>query len=236
MLVEDLFRSLSFGELTNLAISGNGSGTIVESQQPKIINYTNEALLRLYSRFVLKENDVLVQLYEHITFYHLMPRFALNFAPKTGEANEPIRYLLDLPQEPFKDEVIKVLTIYDGVGREIPLNDEEKHNSCFTPQAKVIQVPQPLDETFLSVRYQQKHPKLSGDKSEEITCPDILVGALTSYIAFKVFSHMNSADSTQKAQEFMGMYESLCAEATDRDLVNSSTSQSNTRFSRGGWI
>lgn len=236
MLVSDLFTALSIGELTNLSMSGNGSGTIIESQRPKIINYSNEALLRLYARFLLKENDVLVQLYEHITFYHLLPRFALNYATPTGEFDEPIRYLLDLPQEPFKDEVLKVLTIYDGKGRELPLNDEEKHNSLFTPQAKVVQVPKPLDETFINVRYQQRHQVLTGDLNQSVDCPEVLLGALTAYIAYKVFSHMNTADSNAKAQEFMGIYEAVCTEATDRDLVSSSISQSNTRFARGGWI
>lgn len=236
MLVSDLFTALSIGELTNLSMSGNGSGSIIESQQPKVLNYANEALLRLYSRFPLKENDVLVQLYEHITFYHLIPRFALQHVPASDEFDEPIRYLLDLPHEPFKDELLKVLTIYDGKGREVPLNDEEKHNSLFTPQAKVLQVPKPLDETFLSVRYQQRHRPLTGDLKQHVVCPEVLLGALTSYIAYKVFSHMNTADSNQKAQEFLSMYEAVCVEATDRDLVSSSISQSNTRFARGGWI
>jgi hypothetical protein len=236
MLVSDLFTALSIGELTNLSMSGNGSGTIITAQQPKIIRYANEALLALYARFPLKENDVLVQLYEHITFYHLIPRFALQYATPDGEFNEPIRYLLDLPQEPFRDEVLKVVAIYDGKGKQLPLNDEEKHDSLFTPQAKVLQVPNPLDETFINVRYQQRHRPLTGDVDQYVACPEVLLGALTSYIAYKVFSHMNTADSNAKAQEFMGTYEALCNEATDRDLVSTSISQSNTRFCKGGWI
>lgn len=235
MLVSDLFQMLSVGELSNLAMSTNGSGTIVTAQQPKLIAYANEALLRLYSRFILKENDVLLQLYEHITFYHLIPRFSLNYTPVGTTDNEPIRYIWDMNQEPFSDNLLKILTVHDKFGKELPLNDEEKHNSLFTPQVKLLQVPNPADDQFLSVRYQQRHDKLLGDLTQMVHCPDVLEGALTAYIAYKVFSHMNSADSNAKSQEFNSTYESICGEITDRDLVNSSISQSNIRFYRGGW-
>jgi len=236
MLVSDLFSKLSFGELSNLAMSGNGSGTIVTAQQPKLIGYANDGLLRLHTKFVLKENDLLLQLYEHITFYHLIPRFSIQYTPPVGTVNEPIRYILDLPEEPFNDELLKVTTIYDHLGMEIPLNNEEKHNSCFTPQVKLLQVPNPVDEKFLTVRYQQRHAKLTGDLEQYISLPVSLEEALTSFIAFKVFSHMNTADSNSKAQEFNQTFEQLCGEVTDRDLVSSSISQSNIRFSRGGWV
>lgn len=235
MQVSDLFGMLSTGELSNLAMSANGSGSIALAQQPKLINYANDALLRLYSRFLLKESDVLIQLYESVTFYHLTPRFSVSYVPANPADSEPVRYLLDSAVEPFTDAILKVLTVYDKFGQQLPLNDEEKHNSVFTPQAKLLQVPNPVGGNFLSVRYQQRHAKLQGVLTEEIYCPDVLVGALTAFIASKVFSHMNTAESNAKAQDFAATYESVCGETTDRDLVNSSISQSNIRFSRGGW-
>lgn len=236
MLISDLFGMLSTGELSNLAMSTNGSGSIVTAQQPKLINYTNDALLRLYSRFVLRETDLLLQLYEHITFYHLIPRFSVSYVPTGPTDAEPIRYIIDGNAEPFTDELLKVLTAYDKFGRELPINDEEKHNSLFTPQAKLLQVPNPVEDQFLSVRYQQRHYVLAqGNLSQEIFCPEVLWGALTAYIASKVFSHMNTADSSAKAMEFKADYEAICSEITDRDLVNSSISQSNVRFYKGGW-
>jgi hypothetical protein len=105
----------------------------------------------------------------------------------------------------------------------------------FTPQTKTLQVPSPIDDRGLTVKYQQRHAKLQGELGETIECPDVLWPALTSYVAYKVFSHMNSVESSMKAQEFMATYESTCNDATTQDLVNSSISQANSRFHRGGW-
>ena len=235
MQVSELLERLSYGELSNLAISNNGNGTIIEAQQPKIISYTNEGLLRLYSRYVLEESDVLVQLYDSITLYNLLPAFAVHYVPGSEEFSEPIRYLLDTADAPFKDEVIRITTLFDNYGQHIPLNDEERHDSCFSPQVKVLQVPDPISDKVITVRYQKRHSKLNGELTQIITCPDVLLGALTSYIAYKVYSHMNSVESNAKAQEFNANFEQICNEVMDRDLVSSSVSQTNTRFARGGW-
>lgn len=237
MLFGDLCTQLAFGELGNLsAISDAVAGTIKTPALPKITNYTNEALLKLYSRFVLKENDLLLQLYPHITYYHLIPRFAVSYTPTGSVDNEPIRYILDTNYEPFADELLKVLSIHDMDGCKVPLNDENDDRSVFSPQDKLLQVPNPEDNTYLNLRFQQRHTKIQAVLSEEIVVPDVLMTALTSYIAYKTFSHMNSDNSTAKAQEFLALYERECDAVVANDLVGSSVSQTNSRFDRGGWV
>lgn len=235
MLVSELFARLSLGELSNLAISGNGSGTIITAGQPKIINYTNEALLKLYSRFVLKENDCFIVLNDYTTFYHLLPQFSVSYSGPPIPGNT-LQYILDSPGEQFQDEVIKILTVYNNLGHKLALNDDTDPWSVFTPQAKVLQITDPADWKMLNVRYQQRHPVLTGDLTQNIQLPDIIWGALTAYIAYKVFSHMNTAESTLKSQEFLTTYEKSCIEIVEGDLVSTSISQTNTRFHKGGWI
>jgi hypothetical protein len=41
MKIVDLFRQLSFGELSNLALGNSGSGTIVDEKQPQLVQYVN---------------------------------------------------------------------------------------------------------------------------------------------------------------------------------------------------
>lgn len=237
MLVSELFESLAQGELSNLAMAEDGNGTIVSgAPRTRIIRYANDGLLRLYSRFPIKENDVLVEMYEGITNYHLISRFAVNYVPVGSSDNEPIRYLLDLPAEPFLNDVIKIMAVFDSSdGSNRPVNDDANPISVFTPQATVLQVPIPIAGQSLSVLYQAKHPKLQGELDELIELPDFLVEAFTAFIAYKVFSHMNTQTSTAKAQEHLTMYESLCTEVVDKDLVAISVSTTCSKFYKGGW-
>lgn len=234
MNVSELFTKLSFGELSNISMAINGSGGIQEQDQPKIINYANEALIRLYSRFNLREKDVLVEMVEHITNYHLISRFA---ETKYNPDVEPYPYIKDLPREPFADDVIKILSVFDSLGCELPLNDPESPHSVFTPQANVLQVPNPIEGVALSVHYQAKHAVLSEScQSEEIQLPDVLHGALTSFIAYKVYSHMNTQEATTRGQEHFAIYEQIANSVTESDTVSTSISATNSRFHKRGWI
>lgn len=232
MTLDDLYTDLSYGELSNLSMSGDNGGSIQEESQPKIVRAANEALVRLYSRFILKENDVLIELESHITNYHLVERFS-----KTqGDEDETYRYILDTSNEPFKADVLKILQVFGDHGVEVPLNDGESFNSVFTPQHNVLQVPRPLQGRSLSILYQAAHEKLTdGDNSQEIILPDVLHGALRAFIAYKVYSQINTQEATAKAQEHLNQFEAVCTEAIEKDLVNTSVSQTNSKFHKRGF-
>ena len=234
MNVSDLFTRLSFGELSNTAMAISGSGGILEQNQPKIINYANEALVRLYSKFNLREKDVLIEMVEHITNYHLVSRFA---ETKYDPSVEPYAYIKDLPLEPFEDDVIKILSVYDSFGCKLSLNDPECEASVFTPQANVLQVPQPVKGAALSVHYQARHPNLSESRQdEEIQLPLVLEEALTAYIAYKVYTHMNTQEAIATGQGHFMMYQATVDSVIEADTVNTSVSASNSRFHKRGWI
>ena len=76
MILSDYFTELSYGELSNTAMAVDGTGTIEEAHQPKVVRYLNEGLCRLQGRFPLIQKDVLIELRDHSTNYHLIPRFA----------------------------------------------------------------------------------------------------------------------------------------------------------------
>ena len=236
LILQNLFQLLSRGVLSNLALANEGDGTIKTASQAKITDYVNEGLLRLYSRFVLKEQDVLIEQHEHITFYHLLPRFAVNHVPANELEDEPIRYILDLPKEKFEGDVLRILSVFNSDGCKLPLNDDGNCKSLFTPQANILQVPDPVPEKALNVLYQAKHKKLLGELEEQIHIPDVLLEALLSFIAYKVFSHMNSQDSSAKSREYLAMYEAICTETVGQDLVSTSISTTPTRFESRGWV
>lgn len=233
MNVNELFRRLSYGELSNLSIGGEGSGTIKEDGRNRIINYANEALVRLYSRYVLRENDLIIQLEDYITSYHISCKFALTHEETPGLT----RYIVDHEGDPYTGDFIKALTIYNSVGERLPLNDVGNSMSVFTPQPNTIQVPFPASGEVIGVNYQAKHAPLPYDNEEScIELPTVLEGALTALIAHKVFLNMNGQENSAKAVEYLATYEGICAEVTDRDLVNSSSSQTSEKFYERGFV
>jgi hypothetical protein len=234
MKLSDLFKSLSYGELSNLAMAAEGNGSIVTADQPKLVLHANEGLLKLYTRFILKEKDVVIQTVDHITNYHFLKKYALSVY-QVGQIEYP--YIQDLVAEPFQEDMIKILAVYNDCGQELPLNDDERLSSLFTPQARVLQVPRAVTGIGLSVLYQARHMPLTlGELEAEIELPDVLHSALSAYIAYKVYTNMNTAESTAKAQEHLGNYEGTCLEAETKDLLSTSISTTNSRFKKRGWI
>lgn len=234
MNLTELFRRLSVGELSNLALSNGGDGTIQEAQQAKLVLYANNALMALHTRFLLKESDLIVRQRGFLTNYQLTAKYALTNAV---EDQDFTAYIEDSVIHPFQDDVIKVLEVWNILGNEVALNDEEGIGGVFTPQPNVLQIPRPADMVPLSVHYQAAHPQLSvEDLDQEIDLPLFLEPALSSYVAWKVFSHMNTQESTAKAAEHSQQFDTICIEAVDRDLISTLKSSGMARFERRGWI
>lgn len=225
MTVTEFLQRLSYGPLSNLAIGGSGSGTCDPDKVPSLVNYTNEGLLHLYSRFILNERSLIIQMYDAITRYELSSARSRTVTP-----TDPlqVQYVMDSELDPFTDDLIKVLQIFDDIGREIKMNDQSVYGSIFTPQFNILQIPIPVDGLPLYLSYQAKHaPLVSTALGDTINLPAVLEEALISYVAHKVFFHMNGQEHSAKSNEHLTKYEGVVAEVLDKDLVNSSTSTDN---------
>jgi hypothetical protein len=235
MNLNDLFTELALGELNNLAMAENN--TIIPSKRPQVVVAANEALLKLFSRFVLKEKDMMIEMREAVTNYHLLKRYALS---QYDEDNPPDRfnmpYIVDNIGEPFLEDVIKILSVYTSWGAKLPLNDIENPSSVHTPHSTMLQVPIPIAGQALMLEYQARHTLLDHcNCNEEILLPDVLLPALKAYIASKIYSSMNTAEGTTKGQEHSLNYENHCLEVVEKDLVSSSYSTTNTKFDKRGF-
>jgi len=234
MNLAGLFKSLAEGELSNLAMAEDGDIAVLA--RPQVLRYANQALTRLYARFVLDEKELLLQQHAEITHYYLLPRFATNYTPTGPDDDEEIRYILDSAEAPFEGGVLKILRVFDEAGTKLHINDDNMPYSVFTPRIDIFQVPIPDDGKVLSLVYQAGHKPLSGDLMQEIMVPDVLLEALNAFIAHKIFSTINSQDASRRAQEHLMIYQDRIGESYDRDLVNSSVSTTNERFTLRGWI
>ena len=236
MNVQELFQQLSYGELSNLSMAQQVPGQISADQQAKVLMAVNDALKRLYSRFVLSEKDIIIELQAGVTNYHLLSRYAESAYIPGGQISYP--YIKDLTKEPFKEDVIRILSVFSSTGHELPLNDVNHSASVFTPQLNVLQVPYPVQGQAIAVLYQALPEKLLIENypSQQILIPDTLEEALKAYVGYKIFAAINSQEATVKAADFLGIYESICSEVEAKDLVSNSVSSTNRRFAMGGWI
>lgn len=240
MKLMDLFRQLSYGELSNLSISGEGSGTLVEAKHPQLIGYTNEALLRLFSRFVLSERDLVIETVPHITTYHLRRKYA----ESANACDVPYPYIKDLAGEPFEEDVLKIIEVRDSHGWSYTLNDRNDPDSLFTPQPDMLQIPYPREGAAIAITYQARHPVLRDKKLREaenlldqhIDLPFFLEAALRALIATSVFSHMGGQENTAKGQEFYALAEVICTDVEQRDLVSQTTSTTNLKLEQRGFV
>jgi hypothetical protein len=238
MKIEDLFRELSLGELSNLAISNEGSGEIAVNKQPQMIQYVNDALVQLYSRFVLNEKELLIEQVENITQYHLR----LRYTESAGDVGYD-HYIKDTGN-PFPNDLIRILAVWDANGCKLPLNDSADCDSLFTPMPDTLQVPTPSAGDILSVVYQARAPKLSDrvDDGEiellqqEFELPVIFENALKQYVTHKVFFHMGGQENVVKASGYLNAYEADCALVEQRDLANQTVHTSHTKLEQRGFV
>lgn len=124
--------------------------------------------------------------------------------------------------------------MYSNHGGHRPLNDPNNCWSVNTPSFKTLQVNFPRANEVLAVAYQAKHPTLDGT-NQEIELPATLHGALTAFIAYKVYFNMNTPESQAISQGHLAMFNNICADTTEADALNLSISGVNTRFNLGGW-
>lgn len=236
----DYIKQLARGALRNTALAELRNGTTDHQDEfAQVCTMIDDGLLRLYSRFIIKEKHVLVEMQSGVTFYHLKAMYSVT---RANPIFVPRPYIMDLPNEPFLEDVIKVLTVFNSVGCQLPLNDQSRPEGIFTPQADVLQnmYPTPLDA--LGVAYQAKPVSVlveGTDKWREDTefyLPDCLLPALTSYVAFLYQQGVGTAESMSAAMVHNRMYEEVCMEVERMDLVNQSMSCTNTRFTRNGWV
>lgn len=232
--IEELFCRLAHGTLQNTSLVTE-EGELDKDKKSLVMIAVNEALVRLHSRFILKEASIIVEMQEGRTNYPLLKKYAVqSYNPE----EVPCPFIMDLSGDAFDEDVIKVLTVYDNFGNERTLNDRDDCWSIFTPRPYVIQNNRPRHREALNVTYQQRHSKVTCDDTGDglIDIPDVLDSALDSYIAYRCFAGINTQEAKATAADMLGHYNSVCDEVIAQDLVSSSKSNTNKRFKNHGWV
>jgi len=237
-----LFKDLTYGELAQLSV-GNLIPSDLESEpDPKdydrILTHINLGMKELYKRFFLLSREIYIQQYEEIEVYELHSRFN-----QTNVASlEPIKYILDTPQNPFLDDVLKIEEVYDEGGNKLPMNDITEELSIYTPSFRSVQYPYPKNENIFAVQYRASAPRIEyvrGMNPEEIELdlPNSLHEALIYYIAHRVHAGMGQGirDNNQESGAYYQKFEASC-KIVELHGLEVQGEPGDWRFDRHGWV
>lgn len=234
MTLDECLKQLALGKLSNLSVSENGK--IKDDKKEIVVNYINEALLRLYTQFPIKEKSVIVELYEGRTVYPLTSEHSLRKA--AGLITDPYDfYIMDTEANPFQDDILTIMSVWDDIDRKRPLNDPENIFSVMTPQPNVIEVNVTATGRVLNIIYRAKHLILTPDKGEDkVEIPANLFGALFSYVAFLMHSAMNTKEAVENAQKYYAEYQNIVNEVIQNQTFVPDKLVLDRKFIKRGWV
>ena len=238
MLLSEIFEHLTHGELAHLYIGGGGTHElgIDPLNYPKMATMVNMGLIELHKRFPIKQDQVIIQLYSHITDYFLR----YDYAQSNVASTKPYKYIIDYSlATPFQDNVLLIRHVYDELGAEFPLNDLDQTTSLFTPQHDVLQVPWPDNENHLAIVYRAgpkkiNHIGLSRPELVEVELPEQYLEALCNYVGYRMFLSLNLGEGNAEANSLKALFDDSCARISNLGLYIADSNE-NLKFGDNKW-
>lgn len=227
----DVFEDLSYGPFAGLSIGNEGTGHIPTGQQGRVVSLLNVGLKRLYSRFDIMRKTLSLETMTGRLSYPLLLAHAVT--------NEDVadKFIIDTVGNPFRGDVIKVISVYDPEGHEMLINITGEETSLMTPQPHEIVFPEFEEELVYQVLYKASHPRLThGDMTQKIILPAVLDEALLSYVGAHVLSGMNGQEHQIRGAELRNNYEAICAEVEQKDHTRESMTSEPTKLESRGFV
>jgi len=229
MLLSQLLSYVVTLDSAMINIGGAEDGTVPAKYTLKTINALNIAMIEMYTNFPVKQRNMVIQLYSHITEYFLSSKYATTNTLST----ETYKYIKDSATNPFLDDVIHIERVFNEEGQEFKLNKEDDPYSLFTPSYNVIQHVYPSNENalFLSYRALPKTIPVAADPDTyEVDIPLQLVNLLVMFTDHKLLAATDKKASSYKLQEYLLQLQK--AKTTDLFLADTSV---NGKLEDSGW-
>lgn len=229
LTLQKLLNKLALGELSgSSAVCDVTQGTLEDKYIPSVINYINDGLLELHSKFILKRKQVILRPAQGADIYQICSDNAIK-GDISLLSNE--KFIVDSVANPFIDDLITILDVFDQNGCQICMDDRNDVNSIHTVSFDTLQIHSNWDESFLPVIYQATHEELeSTNLDQRVSLMPFLRRALENYVAYRFFSSMNGADNLGKSHDAFGRYNSICEEAEQKDLIRETFVSTSTKL------
>lgn len=206
MIVKDILESLKYGELKIHALGGYEE-PFTDEMWLELRTHLNAGLRDLYTRFPLKESELLLETEYDVSTY------------------------------PLPEDVLQVIDVVSENYGSFEINSSKSDKSVYLPTYKTIQIPEKyLGEKF-SIVYRACPTVLEGyDENTVIDIPVYMEEPLLAYVEYKVNKAYGTEVGIQLGTAAKQTYEMLCSQISERNMLNEFSSNDNYRFELNGWI
>jgi hypothetical protein len=237
MQLSELFEYLAYGELAPLYIGNMDDGVIRKKDYPRVINNINYAIIEVHKRLPLLYRDAVIQMYDHITTYHLDKKYSETYQASLDTPTVQYPYIKDSVYYPFEGNVIKIEQVFSEIGDQFPLNDDNNSYSLFTPSPTTIQVPYPISNNVINVTYRAYPTRIDTSITDlnntEVDIPHILLEPILNFMAYRSF--MALGVEKPEVGMYLTKFENSIKSVIDSGL-HIFESPSNTKFGENGWV
>jgi hypothetical protein len=237
MKLSEIFTQLVHGEFSQLNLGGGQEKVIAPEDSAAVVAHVNLGLTALFTRFNLKEGRIVLRPIDGQLVYPLDDAFAVN----NTKSKETVRYLIDTPEAPFRDDtLIKIEKVLDADECPLLLNVEDDPESCFTPALNVIRIPKEATND-LTLVYRENHRQIVVpigyfDPSRvEIDLPYTHMAALLYFVASRAHNPVGMVNEFHKGNSYYAKYEAECA-ILESQNVKPDRMYENHRLIRNGWV
>ena len=204
--VSDIFTNLSLGELSQYAIGGYNSGGIDKNDYPKVMAAINRGVNQLQSDLSLHEDNVNLVLIQGVLTYHIHSDHSM----LTGTADE--KYVWDSANKPFEDNILRIQQVYDGYGKELPINVRNDVDTVYAPSHNVLQFPYVKGGENISVVYTSYTKPtvvttITGAERTYLPIPDYCLPALYAFVAAQMTAGITTNQEISESQMWRNAYE-----------------------------
>lgn len=235
MKLSYILENLTYGELKQIGVGGSKEGGIQPDNYIEIINHINIALENLYTKFPIKEKELLMEAQLDVEQYHLHSSHAVSVDEDEG-------FILDSVEYPFTNDIIRINGIYDGDGYKLPLNDPSDPLSVYLPSYDVIQIPTAIAGQRFAIIYRAGATTIivpsdptTLDLDQEVYLPKILLEPLLIYVYYRIQKGQGGEVGLALSIATKDAYNTAILDIERRNLLNNAANVTNIKPKLRGW-
>ena len=175
---------------------------VVGESEESVIGFINLALIEVYSKFAILQEEQIITVEENRTRYRLR-----------DDSQKVLQvYMRDTKKNPLNG---------NDAFQEVGINDINDDESVFTPQPYVIHIPNPEVGRVYSVLQIVTPPYITKANISVIDfiVPPQFLSAITSYAAYRAYKSMNGDEQSEIGSHYRA-YMAACNDILKNGLAN----------------